>query len=61
MLVANHAYMTMGDLLDHDDDDWWKVVDTNLGGTFHLIQAVLPGHAPPRRRADRRDQPANGA
>ncbi len=43
VLVANHAYMTMGDLLDSDDDDWWKVVDTNLGGTFHLIQAVLPG------------------
>lgn len=42
VLVANHAYMTMAPLLDHDDADWWKVVDTNLGGTFYLIQAVLP-------------------
>jgi NAD(P)-dependent dehydrogenase (short-subunit alcohol dehydrogenase family) len=42
ILVANHAYMTMAPLLDHDDTDWWKVVDTNLGGTFFLIQAVLP-------------------
>lgn len=42
ILVANHAYMTMAPLLDHDDADWWKVVDTNLGGTFFLIQAVLP-------------------
>jgi NAD(P)-dependent dehydrogenase (short-subunit alcohol dehydrogenase family) len=42
VLVANHAYMTMAPLLDHDDTDWWKVVDTNLGGTFFLIQAVLP-------------------
>jgi NAD(P)-dependent dehydrogenase (short-subunit alcohol dehydrogenase family) len=42
VLVANHAYMTMAPLLDHDDADWWKVVDTNLGGTFHLVQAVLP-------------------
>ncbi|HEX7825595.1 MAG TPA: SDR family oxidoreductase [Mycobacterium sp.] len=42
VLVANHAYMTMAPLLDHDDADWWKVVDTNLSGTFHLIQAVLP-------------------
>lgn len=42
ILVANHAYMTMGPLLEHDDTDWWKVVDTNLGGTFHLVQAVLP-------------------
>ena len=43
ILVANHAYMTMGALIDYDLDDWWRVVDTNLGGTFHLVQAVLPG------------------
>jgi NAD(P)-dependent dehydrogenase (short-subunit alcohol dehydrogenase family) len=42
VLVANHAYMTMAPLADHDDVDWWKVVDTNLSGTFFLIQAVLP-------------------
>jgi NAD(P)-dependent dehydrogenase (short-subunit alcohol dehydrogenase family) len=35
--------MSMGPLVDYDLDDWWRVVDTNLGGTFHLIQAVLPG------------------
>jgi NAD(P)-dependent dehydrogenase (short-subunit alcohol dehydrogenase family) len=43
VLVVNHAYMTMGRLVDYDMQDWWKVVDTNLGGAFHLIQAVLPG------------------
>jgi NAD(P)-dependent dehydrogenase (short-subunit alcohol dehydrogenase family) len=43
VLVANHAYMSMGNLLDYDLADWWKVVDTNLSGTFQLIQAVLPG------------------
>lgn len=42
VLVANHAAMTMAPLLDHDADDWWRVVDTNLGGTFFLAQAVLP-------------------
>jgi len=42
ILVANHAYMTMAPLLEHDEADWWRVVDTNLGGTFFLIQAVLP-------------------
>ncbi|MDX1871592.1 SDR family NAD(P)-dependent oxidoreductase [Mycolicibacterium sp. 120266] len=42
ILVANHAYMTMAPLLEHDEQDWWRVVDTNLGGTFHLIRAVLP-------------------
>lgn len=43
VLVANHAYMTMNDFLTYDSSDWWKVVDTNLGGTFHLIQKVVPG------------------
>lgn len=43
VLVVNHAYMTMGIFLEHDLDDWWKIVDTNLGGAFHLVQAVLPG------------------
>jgi NAD(P)-dependent dehydrogenase (short-subunit alcohol dehydrogenase family) len=42
VLVANHAYMTMAPLLEHDESDWWRVVDTNLGGTFHLVRAVLP-------------------
>lgn len=42
-LVCNAAYMTMSPFLDHPADDWWKIIDTNLSGTFHLIQAVLPG------------------
>lgn len=43
VLVANHAHMAMGPLVSYDLDLWWKTVDTNLGGTFWLIQAVLPG------------------
>jgi NAD(P)-dependent dehydrogenase (short-subunit alcohol dehydrogenase family) len=43
VLVCNAAYMAMGAIVDHDDVDWWKVVDTNLSGTFHTIQSVLPG------------------
>ncbi|MFE2046497.1 SDR family NAD(P)-dependent oxidoreductase [Streptomyces sp. NPDC059477] len=43
VLVCNAAYMTMGSFLDHDEQDWWRIVDTNLSGTFHLVQAVLPG------------------
>ena len=43
ILVANHAYMTMADFLEHEAADWWRVVDTNLGGTFSMIQAALPG------------------
>ena len=51
VLVANHAYMTMAPFLEHDLQDWWAVLDTNLGGTFHLVQAVLPGM---RRRGEGR-------
>ena len=43
VLVSNHAYMTMNSFLEADVDDWWKIIDTNLGGTFSLIQNVLPG------------------
>ena len=43
ILVCNAAYMTMGPFADHDDDDWWKIVDTNLSGTVYLVQAVLSG------------------
>lgn len=40
-LVCNAAYMTMAPFLEHDLEDWWKVVDTNLTGTFNVIQEVL--------------------
>ncbi|MEI2810562.1 MAG: SDR family oxidoreductase [Nocardioides sp.] len=43
IFVANHAYMSMESLTAYDLDDWWRVVDTNLGGTFFGIQQVLPG------------------
>jgi NAD(P)-dependent dehydrogenase (short-subunit alcohol dehydrogenase family) len=43
VLVSNHAYMTMAPVEEHDLADWWKVVDTNLGGTFWLIQNAVPG------------------
>jgi NAD(P)-dependent dehydrogenase (short-subunit alcohol dehydrogenase family) len=43
ILVCNAAYMTMAPFQGHDEEDWWKIIDTNLTGTFYLIQAVLPG------------------
>lgn len=42
LLVANHAAMTMAAVEDHPPDDWWRVVDTNLSGSFHLAQAAVP-------------------
>lgn len=41
-LICNAAYMTMSPFLEHPSDDWWKVIDTNLTGTFHLVQEILP-------------------
>ena len=40
VLVANHAYMSMAAVDEADLDDWWRVVDTNLGGTFAAARAV---------------------
>ena len=41
--VANAADMTMGAFATVDRREWWRQVDVNLSGTFHLVQAVLPG------------------
>ena len=51
VLVCNAAYMSMAPFIDDErlreeqstEDDWWRVVEVNLAGTFRLIQAVLPG------------------
>jgi 2-hydroxycyclohexanecarboxyl-CoA dehydrogenase len=43
LLVANAAYMDMGSLFEQDEADWWRLVDTNLSGTFYLVRSVLPG------------------
>ncbi|KQY04550.1 short-chain dehydrogenase [Mycobacterium sp. Root135] len=43
VLVCNAAYMSMAPFTTDDEDDWWRVVEVNLAGTFRLIQAVLPG------------------
>lgn len=43
VLVANAAYMTMAPLVEADPDDWWRVLEVNLLGTFACIQAVVPG------------------
>lgn len=41
ILVANHATMTMAPLVDADPTDWWRVIDTNLLGTYALIQEAV--------------------
>jgi NAD(P)-dependent dehydrogenase (short-subunit alcohol dehydrogenase family) len=33
----------IGPLWKNDPDDWGRTIEVNLLGTFHCIQAVLPG------------------
>jgi 2-hydroxycyclohexanecarboxyl-CoA dehydrogenase len=40
LLVANHAAMSMAPVEAHDPDDWWRIVDVNLGGSFRLARAA---------------------
>ncbi|MBA3876017.1 MAG: short-chain dehydrogenase [Anaerolinea sp.] len=42
LVVANHAAMTMAPVDTHPVDDWWRIVDTNLGGSFRLARAAAP-------------------
>jgi NAD(P)-dependent dehydrogenase (short-subunit alcohol dehydrogenase family) len=42
LLVANHAAMTMAPVDSHPVEDWWRIVDTNLGGSFYLARAAAP-------------------
>jgi NAD(P)-dependent dehydrogenase (short-subunit alcohol dehydrogenase family) len=41
LLVANHAAMTMAPVEDHPPADWWRIVDTNLSGSFRLARAAV--------------------
>jgi 2-hydroxycyclohexanecarboxyl-CoA dehydrogenase len=45
VLVANAAYMVMGRIEEVDAGQFWRVVDTNLTGTFSCIRACAPGMA----------------
>jgi NAD(P)-dependent dehydrogenase (short-subunit alcohol dehydrogenase family) len=42
LLVANHAAMEMAPVEEHEPDDWWRIVDVNLTGSFFLAQAAAP-------------------
>lgn len=42
LLVANHAYMSLAPVEQHDPADWWHIVEVNLGGSFRLARAAAP-------------------
>ena len=43
VLVNNAGIAHVGLLTDMSESDWHAVFDTNIGGVFHMSQAVLPG------------------
>ncbi|MFZ5854165.1 MAG: SDR family NAD(P)-dependent oxidoreductase [Chloroflexota bacterium] len=42
LLVPNHAAMGMAPVEVHPVEDWWRIVDTNLSGSFRLARAAAP-------------------
>jgi len=42
VLVANAAYMVMGGIDEVDAGEFWRVVNTNLTGTFACMRACAP-------------------
>jgi NAD(P)-dependent dehydrogenase (short-subunit alcohol dehydrogenase family) len=42
LLVANAAHMVMGRIEELPEPEFWRVVDTNLGGYFNCVRACAP-------------------
>lgn len=42
LVVANAGVGHFGSVVEMAADDWHRVVDTNLSGVFHTVQATLP-------------------
>ena len=45
LLVANAAHMVLGPIEQMPESDFWRVVDTNLGGYFACARACAPAMA----------------
>jgi NAD(P)-dependent dehydrogenase (short-subunit alcohol dehydrogenase family) len=45
VLVCNAAHMVMGGIDEVGPEEFWKVIDTNLTGSFNCIRACAPGMA----------------
>lgn len=43
ILINNAGIAQFGNLLDMDPEQWKRIVDVNLMGTYHMLRTVLPG------------------
>ncbi|WP_214626976.1 3-ketoacyl-ACP reductase [Paenibacillus agaridevorans] len=42
ILINNAGIATFGSVLDMDPEEWKRIIDTNLLGTYYVTRAVLP-------------------
>ena len=52
LLVNNAGVGAFADVATMSDDDWARVIDTNLTGVFYCTRAAIPGHEKVGRRLD---------
>lgn len=43
ILINNAGIAQFGNLLEMEPEQWKRIVDVNLMGTYHMLRAVLPG------------------
>ena len=42
ILICSHGYSHFGDVIDQPEDEWMRVLDTDLTGCYRCSKAVLP-------------------
>lgn len=42
ILICSHGYSHFGDVIDQPEDEWTRVLDTDLTGCYRCSKAVLP-------------------
>jgi NAD(P)-dependent dehydrogenase (short-subunit alcohol dehydrogenase family) len=40
--VANAAAMSMGPFVERGHEEWWRQIEVNLSGSFHVVREVVP-------------------
>ena len=53
ILINNAGVQNRTPILDFPDDEWHRLLDTNLGAAFRVGREVAPPHGPARPRQDR--------
>ena len=60
ILVNNAGIGAFANVADMTDDDWLRVIETNLTGVFYCCNAAIPQHAHAWWRLDHQHQQPGG-